>query len=238
MQSSSSSSSSSYSGLPINDIIEDYKRHHENELLHIIRKRFNSFKRDDKVKTSTKARAFVDFTDTVEEIQSSKSATPHILLTVNTKPGITLFQLQGVVEAFCLRYLDWAYYAFEIRALPFNGLHVHMLAQIKVERRNTNFSRFKQIFYPSVCGSKHDAIINVKYIDESEFKKCQSYIDKTVVSKAKKAKNDATLEWRDTNGIAPYVIYGDIPSCLSPTLTIEESPEIDLSQPELPLIPL
>lgn len=185
------------------------------ELEEMIKKRIGSCNRDSAAATSKKAHAFVAFNDKVEEIQFSKSQTPYCLVTINPKPEITYDQFQEKVDSVIAKVFDWSIHAYEIRSVPDQGLHCHIIAKIKDKYLTSNFARVvKSPFVPVICGTvKH---IDIKYVSQKELSACKSYITKTKVAKSKKIANDATVAWRLANDIPLMITTGDIPTCLSP----------------------
>lgn len=172
------------------------------------------FAAEAKSKAHTKASDQVAFEDAYSEIKISKGRTPFCLMTINPKPEITFAELEQTLINACDVYFVWYVYSFEIRSKPDQGLHCHVLAQIKEKKQNRNFSQIKDYFYPVMCGNKKH--IDVRYVKSDELEKVFEYIQKTRVAKSKKSAVEATLSWREENGIDPYYSVGDLPTCLVP----------------------
>lgn len=218
MEKSISSSSSSLKNDLHEQFLTEILDRHNVELNDIIAKNVQRHMANYNFTIGKKATSFVDFNDKVQEIQYNKSRTEYCLLTINPKLTVTLDEFQDKVNALIEKYFSWSIHTFEIRQSPDIGLHCHIIAKIKSQYNNSNFTRCKTMFVPTMCGNaKH---VDIRYVQDSELPKCLSYITKTVVSKSKKAAHDATILWRAANLLPDHAITGDIPTCLSPP-TIE-----------------
>lgn len=213
-----SSSSSSLKDIIHNTLLHDIEALHSERLHTLTAKRVKLAASNYAFSIRNKAQSFVDFNDTVQELQYSKSRTPYCLITINPKPEVTLTQLQDAVNALIPNYFTWSIHTFEIRKAPDLGLHAHLLGYILPSKQTPNFSRIKNSLVPTLCGNtKH---VDIKYVPQHELENTYSYITKTKVAKSKKAANDATITWRSSNDLPTTYTSGDTPTCLSPP-TIE-----------------
>lgn len=216
MEKLTSSSSSSLLMNSLHDHLKDsIEYHHQLDLHDIVAKRVAVLKADADFNTRLNASNYVDFQDEVTKIQGEKNNTGYAFLTISPKPDTTLSELQLAIDKLLSKYYSWAIYTFELRSAPDVGLHCHLLGRILPSKVNTNYSRWRQIFVPNLCGTVKHA--RCDFISQQDLEKTMSYVLKTKVAKSKQASHEATQRWRAAKQIPSHAIYGDIPTCLSPS---------------------
>jgi hypothetical protein len=186
----------------------------EAEFEALLLERFNLFHKNRSYSTSAKAQDFTDFQSAVEHIMFAKSRQPHVLITINPRPGITYEDFSDKVQFICEKYFHWSIHSYEIRSAPDTGMHAHIVGLIKLQYQNSNFSRIKTNFVPTMCGNAQH--VDIRYINDKDVQKSIKYIRKDTTAKSKAAGNLATIAWRKELNIPRQIILGDIPTCLSP----------------------
>jgi len=172
----------------------------DQELAMLIEKRLHSFWSDRNASVREKARTFVDTSDEAEKIRFSRKRTPYWFVTINPKPDIELELLHNtIVHTLSQEQIKDPLWTYEIRNAPAEGLHAHLLFTCDTLDDNFCKRKIKAPFVPTICGTlKH---VHIRWISESELEAVKSYIRKGYTSKSKTKSNDATIKWRQQEGI-------------------------------------
>lgn len=177
----------------------DWLTAHESEIQEIINRQFKAFTGHRKVSNNSKAHDFVETQEAITRIQYSRKRTPYWYVTINPKPdvGIELFH-NTIVHVLSDPLISDPYWVYEIREAPDQGLHAHILFTCEADQ-NFCDRKLKAPFVPNICATKKH--VHVKWITQTELDAVRQYMTKTTVARSKKAANDATIAWRDANGI-------------------------------------
>lgn len=184
----------------------------------MLARRIRAFGADYKRSVHKTARKFVDVQEEILQIQYSRKRTHWWFVTINPKPTISVETLHNTIVTMLDRpeIVDclWTY---EIREAPDKGLHAHICFRTnRIMDNNFVNRKIKSLFIPDIClNSKH---VDVRWPESAaEYAKAKSYAQKTVVSKGKKASNDATKSWRalenirDSYGEDHLLVWSSLP---------------------------
>lgn len=189
----------------------EWTKAHEAELYRIIKARVEAHQADRISEARSKANSQIDYEDAYHLIRATRTQQPHVLVTINPRPEVTLAELQDLVQSSCERYFDRYRYVFEIRKAPDQGIHCHIVAHRK-KHPDPNFNRFSHRFQTIVGNPKH---VDIKFLPSNEVPKAISYIMKSEVSPSKQAAYDATIQWRTDNDVEEFYDSDDPLTCLS-----------------------
>lgn len=183
----------------MDSLTQSLKSAHDAEMEEIIRRQFNAWVGSRRIQNNTKARDYVEVQEAITRIQYSKKRTPYWFVTVNPKPDVSLELLHNtIVHILSDDSISDPFWVYEIRKSPDEGLHAHILFTCQADQ-NFCDRKLKAPLVPNICGTKKH--VDVKWITESELDAVKSYMKKTVVTRSKKAANDATIAWREANSV-------------------------------------
>lgn len=172
---------------------------HEAELQEIIDRQFKAYSSSRRITNSAKAHDFVEVQEAITRIQYSKKRTPYWYVTVNPRPDVSIELLHNtIIHILQDTTISDPFWVYEIRSPPDQGLHAHILFKCNADQ-NFCDRKLKAPFVPEICATKKH--VCVKWIEQSELDAVRSYMKKTTVARSKKPANDATIAWRESNGI-------------------------------------
>lgn len=177
------------------------------QLDQLIDQRIQSHSADYHAGVRSQARKYVDVEDSMQQIRFSRQRTPYWFVTINPKPQITLELFHNtIVTMLSNEHISFPQWSYEIRQSPDQGLHAHIFFKCETQDKNFAQRKVKALFVPSICANtKH---VHVRWVTESEVDATLSYINKKDVAKSKKKSHQATLTWRENQGI-PDVLNED-----------------------------
>lgn len=172
----------------------------EEQLNQIIDRRIRLYNLDHQANVRNKARTLVDVTDEAEKIRYSRKRTQYWFVTINPKPGVSLKELHNkIVEVLSNPSITDQLWSYEIRQAPDIGLHAHIYFRCAMLDDNFCKRKVKSPFVPDICGNLK--AVHIRWIDIDEVPAVHAYIRKDSVTKSKKKPNEATIQWREQQGI-------------------------------------